>query len=172
MRKYNIGDYIMHESVGICKVNDIKLLSNRDNEEKEYYELLSIYQKGSKVTTPVENNDGRIRDIKSEEEINDIFKELPELEIISIKNNRAFGETVKSIVSEFEPLGLARILKTVYERKKHRLKEGKKTMSQDERILQTIGERLFEEMSFVLKKDKEDVRNMFFKEIDEIDKEL
>ena len=59
-----------------------------------------------------------------------------------------------------------RQVKTVYMRKKKRLIDGKKPMSQDERILQTVGEKLFEEMSFALKKDKSDVAKIFFEHID------
>ena len=108
----------MHRSSGVCKVNEIKVLSICGNPAKEYYELLSVYKKGSKVTTPVDNNDGRIRDITSEEEANNLLDDLKNIEVITIKNNRAFQETVRKIVAQFNPVGLAQIVKTVYMRKK------------------------------------------------------
>jgi CarD family transcriptional regulator len=167
MSRYKIGDYLMHESAGVCQVDKIEELAlSGKGSEKEYYELRPVYQEDGQVITPVDDKNGRLRDIKSREEMETILNNTDDIGEINVSNNREFQDKVKSVIADFDPRSLASVLKTVYIRKKRRLSTGKKTMSMDERVLQVCGKKLFDEMAFVLQKKQDDVAGLFYAGID------
>ncbi len=167
MKRYEVGDYLMHESAGVCQVKKIEILALRGRgSDKEYYELEPVFQSGGQVITPVEDVNGRLRDIMSEDEMQTLLENAASVDSIEIKNNREFQDKVKSIIADFDPNALASVVKTVYVRNKTRVKNGKKAMSQDERFLQLAGKKLFDEMAFVLNQKHEVVESAFFATID------
>ena len=167
MKRYKIGDYLMHESAGVCQVKKIEMLALRGRgSDKEYYELEPVFQSGGQVITPVDDQNGRLRDIKTEDEMQSLLENVAKIDSLDTRNNREFQDTVKSIIADFDPKALASVVKTVYVRKKTRIESGKKAMSQDERFLQLAGKKLFDEMAFVLNQSHEVIEQSFFAKID------
>ena len=157
MSNYAIGDYVMHESAGVCQVAAIKELALQGKgTEKMYYELDPVFQHDSQVITPVDDKMHRLRDVKSADE----------MEVIQEKNERVRQEKMKEQIALFDPRPLAGVVKTVYLRKRARLASGKKSMSSDERVLQSAGKKLFEEMAFAMQEDIVKVRDNFFRRLD------
>lgn len=166
-QKYQVGDYVMHESAGVCKVASIEELALRGKgSERMYYQLLPVYHTDGQIITPVDDENKRIRDVRSGKEMKEIMDNVDQLDVVKERNERTRQEKLKERMAEFEPESLAGVVKTVYMRKQKRLKAGKKAMSSDERILQQAGRRLFEEMGFAMKKDPGAVREKFFAGLD------
>lgn len=166
MKEYKVGDYLVHETNGVCTVNEIKemALAGRGS-EKLYYILAPVYHTKSQVVTPVHSDKVRVRDVKPKEELEKLYDEVLDLDIIEADNDRQRGEKYKEKIACFEPLELARVVKTVYTRRLLRIKEGKKVMAQDEKMLDIAGKKLFEEMAFSFHEDIDDVRNKFLDKI-------
>lgn len=163
MKQYKVGDYLMHEGSGVCQVKEIRTMALQGKgSEKDYYVLTPVFQKDSQIITPVNGSRQRIRDVKSPEEMNEIFEEVKDLDIIQERNDRVRAEKYKEAMAEFEPIELARVVKTVYERRLKRIAAGKKIMSQDERTLSVAGRKLFEEMAFSLQETMDEVENKFY----------
>ncbi len=155
----------MHENAGVCQVTEISELALQGKgSEKLYYSLEPVFQRGSNVVTPVEATTGkaRIRDVKPREEIESIMAHLEDLPTIEESDDHLRAERVKEEVSRFEPEALAGVVKTAYLRKEYRLANGKKVMSADEKILQSVGKKLFQEMAFALEIQPGDAENMFY----------
>ena len=168
-QRYNIGDYVMHESAGVCKVAAVvELALQGKGSEKLYYQLLPVYHTDGQIITPVEDRNHRIRPVKSPEEMKSIMDHVGDLDVVQERNERQRQEKLKEKMAEFEPSSLAGVVKTVYLRKKNRLKAGKKSMSVDDRILQQAGERLFEEMAFSMKTEISAVEKCFFHGLDSL----
>jgi|GEM_PF-339843 CarD family transcriptional regulator len=165
MSDYQVGDYLMHESSGVCQVAEIseKALQGKGS-EKMYYSLDPVFQSGSQVITPVASK-VRIRDVKSKEEMQNLLDKVLELPVIREQNIRALGDIFKEKMSEFDPVPLATVVKTVYLREQIRMAAGKKAMSSDEKVMATAGRKLFEEMAFALGEDMDTVRTRFFKNL-------
>ena len=160
--KYAIGDYLMHENSGVCQVTDISEMAlTGKGSEQLYYSLTPVFQKGSKIFTPVEAK-VRIRDVKSEEEMKELLDEAKDIEIIEEENNKVRAEIFKEMIDAFDPHVLAKVVKTVYVRKQRRIAAGKKVMSSDERVMQVAGKKLFEEMAFAMQKERSEVEAAFF----------
>ena len=166
MKEYKVGDHLVHETNGVCTVDEIKemALAGRGS-EKLYYILAPVYHSKSQVVTPVQSDKVRVRDVKPKEELEKLYDEVLELDLIEADNDRQRGEKYKEKISCFEPIELARIVKTVYTRRLLRIKEGKKVMAQDEKMLDIAGKKLFEEMAFSFDEDIEDVKDKFLSRI-------
>ena len=162
MSDYQVGDYLMHEGSGVCQVAEIteKALQGRGS-ERLYYSLEPVFQRGSQVLTPVASK-MRIRDVKTKDEMQKLLDSVLDLPVITEQNIRALGEIFKELMSEFDPVPLATVVKTVYLREQIRMASGKKAMSSDEKVMATAGRRLFEEMAFALEEDMDTVQKAFF----------
>ncbi len=166
MKEYKVGDYLVHESSGVCKVCEIKeqALQGKGS-EKLYYSLEPVFSRGSHILTPVDTK-VRIRDVTSVAEFDALLDRVPSMEVIVEENSRVRAEIYKAQISLFDNDALARVLKTVYLRKVQRLASGKKVMSSDEKVMQIAGKKLFEEMAFARKCEVAEVEDMFFERLD------
>ena len=164
---YKVGDYLMHETSGVCQVKEIseKALHGKGS-EKMYYSLEPIFEKGkATVITPVDSN-SRIRDVKSSDEFEELLDEVSGIDVIHEEGNRARTEKFKEKMSLFDPKPLASVVKSIYLHQKQRIAAGKKPMSSDERVMEVAGQRLFEEMAFAMKSDMDTVKKAFFGKLD------
>ena len=151
MDHYEIGSYIMHENSGVCCVRAIeeRCLSGKGS-ERMYYVLEPVFQNGSQVITPVDGAKQRIRDVIGKDEVQRILAQIRDLTILDAPNERMLAECYRECIATFEPMELARIVKTVFVRKRQRMESGKKMMSQDEKALNVAGKKLYEEMAFAM----------------------
>lgn len=151
---YQVGEFIVHESNGICKIADISemALCGRGT-EKNYYILNPVYEKKSQVYTPVDSDRVRMRPLMSKEEIEELFREIPEIQEIEEKNDKLRALKYKESLAAFEPRELVRIIKTVNAGKKRRVDAGKKILMGDEKYIQIAQKLLCEEIAFVLEID-------------------
>ena len=171
MKEYQVGAYVMHETAGVCQVTEIseRALQGKGS-EKMYYSLEPVFQRGSCVITPVEAATGkaRIRDVKPREEIEGIMANLTDIPVIEETDDHLRAERIKEEVARFEPSALACVVKTAFLRKEFRIANGKKVMSADEKILQSVGKKLFQEMAFALEIKPDAAEQMFYDGLKEI----
>ena len=120
---YEVGDLIVYGRTGICEVTEITTLKmDGVPKDKLYYILRPVREKRGKVFTPVDNEKIVMR------------------RVISNK------ECMKSCkCAEW-----VRIIKTLYQRKMSRLKQGKKITATDERYLRMAEGNLYSELSIAL----------------------
>ncbi len=166
MKEYKVGDYLVHENNGVCKVCEIseQALQGRGS-EKLYYSLEPVFSRGSHILTPVDTK-VRIRDVTPVAEYDALLDRVPDMEVIVENNTRVRAEIYKAQISLFDNDALARVLKTVYLRKVQRIASGKKVMSSDEKVLAVAGKKLFEEMAFARKCTVDEAEDMFFERLD------
>ncbi len=168
VKKYEVGDYLVHENSGVCQVKAIQTMAlSGKGSEREYYSLVPVFHRDSQVITPVDSDKVRVRDVKSAKEMHEIISQMKDLDVIEEANDKQRAEKYKEHIGLFEPVELARVVKTVYERRLVRMKQGKRIMSQDERVLATAGKKLFEEMAFVFDMDLKTIEDDFYKVLKE-----
>ena len=130
----------------VCKVKEIKL--NYFN-GKDYYSLAPIEDESLTIDVPVENKGGLIRKLISKEKVEEIIKEIPDIEVIS-DNNRMLENEYKQLLKTREHLDLIKIIKTTFMRNNKRKEAGKKIGEKD-RVYFRLAERLlYNEFSLVL----------------------
>ncbi len=152
---YRINDVVVYGNQGVCKVMDVGPLDMMENENKIYYTLNPVYQKGTTIYAPAENPKSVMRPVLSKEEVNSLIKEIPDIETFRVGNDRERESVYRTAIRTCDPRELVRILKTVYVRRKDRLASGKKRIIVDEKYFQIAEDQLYQELAYVLDKKKE-----------------
>ncbi len=164
--EYQVGEYLIHETSGLCHVDDIADMELMGKgSKKTYYCMSSVYREGAKVYTPIEGSSVRLRHVASAECFRNILTNMRDLALIEETNDRLRQEKFKEIMGEFTPESLARVVKTVLLRQRARQAAGKKVMAADEKTLATAGRKLYEEMAFSMGKDIAEVQELFAKAV-------
>ena len=149
---------IMCGGHGVCRVvdvtgNPIDVL----DKVRKYYVLEPVFEKGSTVYTPVDNDKVIMRRIMNKEEAEELVGNITKINTVWIQEEKNREQKYKEAIRTYDCQSLVQIIKTLYLRKQDRLKEGKKVLSSDEQYLRKAEELLYGEMSLALSIPKEEV---------------
>lgn len=149
---------IMCGGHGVCRV--VNITGNpvdRLDKVRKYYVLEPVFEKGSTIYTPVDNDKVVMRRIMNKEEAEALTEGIAQIEAVWIQEEKGREQMYKEAIRTYDSRSLVQIIKTLYLRKQDRLKEGKKVLSSDEQYLRKAEELLYSEMSLALSIPKEDV---------------
>lgn len=152
---YQKGDYVVKIPEGICRIEDVMQLDIYDT-DKEYYMLVPISEKSSKIYISTDNAEGRIRKVISKEETLKFIKSIPEIDAKDIPNEKMREQEYKTSILSCNNEKIVSIIKSIYARKQERMEQGKKITTTDDKYFKRAEDVLFSELSFVLNipKDK------------------
>ena len=149
---------IMCGGHGVCRVVDVTGNPiDRLDKVRKYYVLEPVFEKGSTVYTPVDNDKVVMRRIMNKEEAEELVGRITEIDTVWIHEEKSREQMYKEAIRTYDCHSLVQIIKTLYLRKQNRLKEGKKVLSSDEQYLRKAEELLYSEMSLALSIPKEEV---------------
>ena len=119
---FKIGEYVVYGMNGVCRVEEIgpMNLSGIDS-NKEYYTLLPLYTKGSRVFTPVDNRKVVMRPVISRQDACNLIDEMKSVERIEVADDKHRELAYKEALKSCDCRELVRIINTVVKRKKDRL---------------------------------------------------
>ncbi len=149
---------IMCGGHGVCRV--VTITDNpidRSDKERKYYVLEPVFEKGSTVYTPVDNDKVVMRRIMNKREAEELVDQITEIDTVWIQEEKSREQMYKDAIRTYDCQSLVQIIKTLYLRRQSRLKEGKKVLSSDEQYLHRAEELLYSEMSLALSIPKEEV---------------
>ncbi len=158
--KFQIDDFIIYGSSGVCVVKDICVphIYDIDTTEK-YYILEPVYLKGSTIYSPVDNSTTVMRKILTEEEAQELIRQIPNIEPYWNINDKKREDQYKTAIRTYDCREWIRIIKTLYQRKQE-LSEQKKRLGQiDERFLHMAEDLLYAELSIPLEMTREQVES-------------
>lgn len=150
---------IMCGGHGVCRV--VNITGNpvdRLDKVRKYYVLEPVFEKGSTVYTPVDNEKVIMRRIMNKEEAEELTERIGQIDTVWIQEEKSREQMYKEAIRTYDCQSLVQIIKTLYLRKQDRLKEGKKVLSSDEQYLRKAEELLYSEMSLALSIPKESVQ--------------
>ena len=153
---FSVGDYVVYGNTGVCKIEGVGPLSI-GNSDKDYYTLVPIYGRNSKLYTVVDSDKVVIRPIMTRQESDALLDEVEEIDTLRIGDERKREEIYKETMKTCDCKAWVRMIKTLYFRKLDRLSRGKKVPSSDERYLQMAEENLYGELAFSLQMPKEKI---------------
>lgn len=149
---------IMCGGHGVCRV--VNITGNpidRLDKVRKYYVLEPVFEKGSTVYTPVDNDKVIMRRIMNREEAEELVGRITVIDTVWIQEEKSREQMYKDAIRTYDCQSLVQIIKTLYMRKQSRLKEGKKVLSSDEQYLRKAEELLYSEMSLALSIPKDEV---------------
>lgn len=155
---YQKGDYVVKIPEGICKIENVGHPDiSKMTKTKEYYILVPMNEKESKIYLPVDHVDERIRNIISKEEAIQLIQSIPDITETEIQNEKMREQEYKAAILSGDNKKIVSIIKLIYARKQERIKQGKKSTATDDRYFKQAEDVLFSELSFVLDIPKENM---------------
>lgn len=153
------NDYVIYGNNGVCTVKDVGPLDIPGvPKERIYYTLVPYYTKDSQIFTPVDSDKVVMRTLICEEEIMQLIKDISTIELLWVKDEKQREAQYKEALRTCDCRELVRIIKTIYQRKQHRIAEGKKMTASDEKYFHLAEENLYGEFAIALGIERDQVR--------------
>lgn len=155
---FQIGEYIIYGMNGVCRVDEIGPMNMSGvDSNREYYTLLPLYTKGSRVFTPVDNQKVVMRPVITEQEAYDLIDKMKNINLIEETDDKHRELAYKESLKSCDCREMIRIINTVLKRKEERLLQGKKMSACDEKYLKQAEDSLYGELAISLKIEKDKV---------------
>lgn len=155
---YEIESVVMHITNGICKIKDIQEKSFTQNINQKYYVLQPVFETGTTLFVPIENNPARIRTLLTKEEINGMMQTLVNQQDkpwINDDNQRL--SHFKTVLKNGNQQEILSMLHTIYLKQIQKKQSGKKLRFTDERVKNAAEKLVQQEFSYVLQIPQEEV---------------
>lgn len=147
---FNIGDLIVYSGHGICQVDDI-CSKTFAGVTRNYYVLQPIENNEQlTINAPVDHNKNVILKLMNKEEAEEILQSFESDGADWIERPQLRAKTYNEILRTGQRRDIAKVANTLIKKKYELEQSGKKLYEQDEKLLQTIQNVLFKEMSIAL----------------------
>ena len=166
---FNIGEYIIYGSNGVCMVKDY-MQSDTIGGGELYYVLDPLSARGSTIFSPVDNQKVFMRPVISRSEAEDLLAGIPEYEDMEIRDVRSQEQLYKEILKNYDCRIFLRFIKALYGRKHDREAAGRRITAVDEKYLLLAKESLLNELSIALDMQVDEVDRMLAARMKEIEK--
>lgn len=166
---FKVGDFIVYESRGICKVENITELSLPGAKKgQKYYELKPIYEEAGKIYSAVDNEKVIMRQILTKEEAEALINDIPNIPEMWIGDEKQREMKYKEAMHSCDCRQWVSIIKTLYLRRESRLSQGKKTTNTDDRYFKKAGENLHGELAMALGMEKGEMEKYITDRLDQL----
>lgn len=164
---FDIGEYIIYGNHGVCEVKEIgkKTISSMIG-EKLYYTLAPVYVKGSTIYSPVDNGKVAIRPVLTKDEAEELIDDMPEIGLIDNVDEKKRETLYKDTIRSCDCRELISMIKTLYQRRKERIEDGKKFTAIDERYFNQAKGCLYGEIAIALDMNMEEVEDYMSNKIE------
>ena len=148
---FQAGDVIVCGTHGVCRVEKVGPLSSAvADRDRLYYTLKPLYERGSVVFTPVDNEKMVIRPVISREEALRLIDGIRDAEALGIEDERKREENYKTALKSCRAEELVKMIKTINARKRSRAARGKKATDADSRYVKLAEDYLYGELAISL----------------------
>ena len=158
---FHVGDYIVYGSNGICRVEEI---THPDiagiDEDKLYYVLVPEKTRDSRFC-PTDNSRVVLRSVITADEAAALMEEVKEIEPLQVESERMRDDSYKKAMKSCDLRQCVKVIKALLIRKEERESHGKKVTVTDERYMKLAEEGLYSELSLVMGKDREEIKEKF-----------
>jgi len=155
---FSVGQNVVFGTDGVCVIKD-KIWMKIDGTEREYYVLCPAYDEKSTIYSPVDNGGqpSRIRAVITEEEINDLLKDVSEQKMKWIADDNDRKELCDSIIKSGDRKALMLMIEMLYVRREEQKANKRRFRIVDDNYLKKAESILNCEFAFVLGIAQEDV---------------
>lgn len=154
---FKVNDHIIYNTMGVCRVVDIRKEKDINDNETDFYILRPVYSNNLTIKTPVNNDKVFMRKILKRDDVLSLIESLSEQETNWIDDNKKRNEIFKATLKKGETKDWAKLVKTIYKEKEEKTAIGKKLMKIDEDIMKVAEKNLYEEFAAALNISPEEV---------------
>ena len=156
--KYKVNDAVMFDNSDVCVIEDIRK-EKFSSKEQIYYVLKPVYDDRSTYYCPVKNEDIQLRSLMTKDEVKDLIKSMPELEIQWIDNDNERRTHFNELLKHGDHKQMVKLLKTLYANRAKKQREGRKFYAMDERVMKEAEKIVHGEIAYVMGIEIEEVEN-------------
>ena len=153
-------------NTGICRIEDITIMSLMGNEEKEYYVLAPVEDSRSKLYVTTEADRTRLRALMTADEAQELLHHIGDIDAVWVKNDKLREKEYREAFKTNEPEKLVAIIKSLYNRSRIRLAQGKKITSTDEKFFKQAEKALYSELAFSLNIEVDEIETVITETIE------
>lgn len=153
---YQIGDYIVKPVKGVCEIEDI-VTPDFVDDKKMYYQLAPLSEQHTKVYVPVDKADANIRSVMTQTEAEALIRKIPDIDEEWIFNEKERERNYKEAIQSNDPVRIVGIIKLIYQRKRMRQKQGKRTTAVDGKYFDMAEKLLYSELEVSMKCGKNEI---------------
>ena len=165
---FEIGEYIVYGNTGVCRVVEVtKMAVPGTKDDRLYYTLEPVYDKGCRLFTPVDNQKVIMRPVLTMQEADELIGQIKEIDVLWVKDEKNREQIYKETIRTCSCVEWVRMIKTLYIRRQSRLAAGKKVTSSDARYLHLAEESLYGELSVVMGIPKDEMEEYIAKRVQE-----
>ena len=132
--------------------------------KNNYYVLVPITDNSLKISVPVDNKLGFIRNLISKNEVMEIIKKIPDIEVIET-NDKLIENEYKVLMNRGTHIDLIKIIKTTYLRNKERLDNNKKIGDKDNNYFNLAEKYLYNEFAIALNMNYDDTKKYVIEQV-------
>lgn len=167
---YNVGDTIIYTTCGLCRI-DALIQREFNGEIKNYYILKPLNDSKTSLQVQVDNpvTKEKLKTLLKKDDILNLIQKMPLVEPYWIENEnerkRHFATVLRSGKRD-EVLG---VIKSIYEHQKLLKERGRKLHACDEQYYKDAEKMIYEEFSYVLKIEKQDIASFIFSQMEPVE---
>lgn len=158
---FQIGDYILYGSTGVCKVQDIQTIAFSKEESAEPYYILQPLNQTYTISTPAKNTKVFMRPTISKEDAIKLIDHIPDITPEAYHNRviRELAKHYESIIDTHDCSNLIELTMSLNEKKRLSVENNRKFGNVDEQFMKRAKNLLFGEFSVALGIPTENVPN-------------
>ncbi len=162
----NLNDTVVYGTTGVCTVESIED-KKIGKVKRQYYVLKPMAQATSTVFVPADNDEllSKVRTLLSKSEVKEMLSRLSSEPNVWIDDDAERKLKFSQIVSSGNRRECLCMLKTLCNRQKELSEKGKRLHLADERIMREAQRLIFDEFSYVLEMDVNDVQKLICEEM-------
>lgn len=154
-------EVIIYGGYSVCKIAEITQ-KELDGKMVDYYVLKPIFNSGSTVFVPVNNEilKKRMHTVICKDVAIELINSMPSIETIWVDNENARKEKYKDILAKRERSEIVGLIKALHIHQKQQAEKKRRLHISDERFLKEAEKTLCEELAFVLEMSPDDIHSL------------
>jgi CarD family transcriptional regulator len=163
----SLGEIVIYNTHGVCKICEI-IQKEFAGEIKDYFVIKPVNDSKSCLYLPTDNEISlsRLRPILDKNDILEIINDIPNQIMDWIENDNERKRIFAEIVKEGSRKKLVALVKVIFKQKNILKTKKKKLHASDEQFLKEAENLLYDEISYVLKLDRQEVISMLKDKLD------
>jgi CarD family transcriptional regulator len=157
MSEWKVNDIVIHKRDGVCKIKELKTMNLTGDGERPYFVLVPVYDQGTKIYVPADQDSTTLRKPLSVEAINELIEDLPNAGIRWIENEKARQRAYTQVLDHGQTGEILQVVTALHKKRSSRIKAGRKFHTSDERLLNDAERMLHGEFAFMLNIKPDDV---------------
>lgn len=148
---FKCGDAVMYSTSGACRITS-EIEKDYLGKNEVCFVLEPIFSGNMKIYVPKSNEIllSKMRYMMSEKEVLELIRSLPEEGEEYILNDNLRRQEYSKLIGSGDQKRIAKVIKTLYEKKAEQESKGKKLRQCDEYLLREAQKLFYDELAFVM----------------------